>query len=166
MSSDNTNTSLVSQLQANQVYLNELMKQYENITQYLTYTTELKNTHTYLSSFLNLEHKRTSGLSDKMRNDVHKVRQRYIDTLNRVRRSEWWINTFQIMCAFVIAVCVSVMFFVDGGMTYGMFIATMCLCGVFMIYIIMKFWSWQSMSQDDFTKIDWSRIHNKPVAVA
>ena len=158
-------TNLVSQLSANQAYLNELMKQYENITQYLTYAIELKNTHEHLYKFLKQEDTRTVGLSEKMRQDVRKVRQRYIDTLNTARRYEWYSKLYKTCNAFIILMAVCVMLFVDDVMPRWAFIILISVvCLLYLWVILSNIWAWQYRQQDDFTKVDWNRVNSNPTA--
>lgn len=158
-------TNLVSQLSNNQAYLNELMKQYENITQYLTYAIELKNTHEHLNRFLSQENNRTVGLSEKMRQDVRKVRQRYIDTLNIARKHEWYAHLYQVCTLFIISMTCTIMLYVDDAMPKWVFIiAISAICIVYLVYILLKLQGWLYRQQDDFTKVDWNKLVTKPQA--
>lgn len=154
---------LDTQLADNETYLNELMRQYENITQYLTYSMELKNTHNYLNVFLENEKVRTGDMADRMRNDVRRMRLRFMQAQNVVLRNQWYMKMMQACTLFVIVIGMSVISFNNGALPITAFYGIVGAASiVFFLYFVISVSRWQSRHFQDYSKIDWDRLVKKP----
>lgn len=79
--------NIMKKMAAQEEYILEQLKQHEQITQYLTYANELYRTEKTLSSFMGREQESTKKTETKLRNNVYKARQRY---LNRSYYIYWY----------------------------------------------------------------------------
>lgn len=144
-------------LEKHEAYMMELIKQYENVTQYLTYAKELENTHGFLGEKLSNEHNQTAPLAEQMRKNVYKIRQRYLEKQSQMFYNHSTATLMQISILFVIVIGCSTLAYVQGAVSRGVWIGILVVsCLTYIIFFYMFISNRMSRNSLDSTKYNFT----------
>ena len=118
-------------------FIVDQLRQYENVTQYLTYAKQLDVTQNYLASMLSKERTVSEKMDKKIRTDLYKVRERYIMKQNKYDMRNSRIFLIKITILFLVYVVSVAMLFLQKALSSGMMYALIGVgCVVYFLFLI------------------------------
>lgn len=137
----------------------ELLRQFDQITQSQTYSKELHKVHNALRTFVEKEKHRSEDIRKRMEIGVHKVRQRYLAKQSVINKNISWVHFLQITVLYVCIMGVLAMLSAEGKVSRGLWLSTSgILTIVYLIYIGIWWNDHVRRDRINFNKYDYSNV--------
>ena len=115
-------------------YMNELFKQHNQTTQFLTYANQLWKLESYIASKLKSDYMSTASGQSAMSTTIYVVRQRYMDKVSKIYYNTWVAMVLRrtLLCILVAATLVSLN--ASGGLGNVPFMILMTALGIYYLW--------------------------------